>query len=140
MPSELFVRAVHQGQMQVSASARNHTVTMDYPLNGNQTTAGPTPLEMLLASLAACSANSLSLLLQRQGQPVQGITVEARGQRRDEHPTVLTSIELSFELKGPGMDEEVVKRALVHAEEKICPVWAMLKAGTPISTNLKIVS
>ena len=60
--TELMVHAVHQGGMRVVASNGQFDISMDYPVDASQSTAGPTPLTMLLASLAACSLNSVLLI------------------------------------------------------------------------------
>jgi putative redox protein len=88
MTTELSVHAVHQGGMRVLAGTSSHKVLMDYPLQAGETGKGLTPLQMLLASLAACAANSVALLLKRMNQPVVGLEVDAHGLRRQEHPTV----------------------------------------------------
>ncbi len=93
---------------------------------------------MLLTSLAVCAGSTLGLVLDRMKQPVTGLTVEARGKRRDEHPTVITEISLEFVITGAGTDPAKVTQALKMAEEQLCPVWAMLKGGTPISTSFRI--
>jgi putative redox protein len=137
MPQELSVHAVRNSLMCFTASTGEHTVCLDYPL-GPGPTSGPTPLEMLLTSLAVCAGSTLGLLLDRMKQPVTGIAVEARGKRRDQHPTVLTEIALEFVITGDGTDPAKVTQALAMAEEQICPVWAMLKGGTAISTSFRI--
>jgi len=136
MPSELLIHAVHRGGMRVEAGDGVHTVSMDYPLQAGN--AGLTPLQLLLASLAACSANSLIALLRRSDQQVRGLEVNARGLRRDEHPTVITEITLEFVVRG-GVEAAAVERALTLSEETICPVWNMLKNGTQIATSFRIV-
>jgi putative redox protein len=120
------------------ATTEQHSVCLDYPL-GPGATAGPTPLEMLLTSLAVCAGSTVSLVLERMKQPLNGMTVEARGSRRDEHPTVLTDIALEFVVTGAGVESERVAQALKVAEEQLCPVWAMLKPGTPVAATFRIV-
>ena len=140
MPSELSVHAVQQGPMEFAISDGEHEVTIDYPLPGSEgELKGMTPLRLLLASLAGCSGSSVAALLRRDGQPVTGVEVTARGQRRDEHPTVITSIELEFVVKG-AVDPARVEHALKLSEAQICPVWAMLETGTPISSGYRVVS
>jgi putative redox protein len=95
--------------------------------------------KMLLASLAACAGGTLAMLLRRAEAAPTRLEVEARGIRRDEHPTVLTDIDLEFVVCGPGRDPEVVARSLRMAEEQLCPVWAMLKPGTTIRSSFRIV-
>ena len=140
MPSELSVHAVQQGPMEFAIGDGEHEVTIDYPLPGSEgELRGMTPLRLLLASLAGCSGSSVAALLRRDGQPVTGVEVTARGQRRDEHPTVISSIELEFVVKG-AVDPARVEHALKLSEAQICPVWAMLKTGTPISSSYRVVA
>ncbi len=139
MPSELVVCAVHEGGMQFTATAGEHTVAIDYPMQAGETVAGPTPLQLLLASLAACSGSTVALVLRRMEEPFEGLVVHARGQRRDEHPTVLTDIDLEFVLNGAEIEAKAVERALKIAEEQLCPVWAMLKEGTSIRPTFRLV-
>lgn len=138
MKTELKVHAAHDGGMRVVANDGTFDVLMDYPLDAGQVGAGPTPLTMLLASLAACSLNSVLVVLKKMHQPVVGVDVEASADRCLEHPTVLTGISLEFKIKGEGVDPAAVARALQLSEERLCPVWNMLKAGTPIKAAYKM--
>jgi putative redox protein len=124
--------------MKISAGDGDHTVLMDYPM-GSEPAGGLTPLKLLLASLAGCSGNALALLLRKSRQPFQRLEVQARGLRREEHPTLFTEIFLDFTVVGRGLDRMEVEKALKRSEELICPVWAMLKAGTPIHPSLKMI-
>lgn len=138
MPSELVVRAEYQGDMRVTAGDGEHAVTMDYPLQAGQDLAGLTPLKLLLASLCGCAGNTIPMLLKKRDQRLRALEVTATGTRRDEHPTVLTSIDVEFVLHG-DLDPDVVDHCIAIADEKLCPVWAMLRAGTPITTSYRIV-
>jgi putative redox protein len=140
MPTELVIHAVNRGGMVVTAGDGRHTVTMDYPLPGaeSEELAGLTPLRMLLASLAACSGNSVAVLLRKMRQPLEAVEVEARGTRRDEHPTVITDIALDFTIRGSGVEPAAVEKVLAISEAQVCPVWAMLKGATPITVTYKV--
>lgn len=138
MPTELAIDATYEGGMCVSACDGEHSVLMDYPLQPGQQTAGMTPLKLLLSSLAGCMGNTLSLLLSRRDQQLTGLQVGVRAQRRDEHPTVLTSIEVELVLHGDDLDPEIVAHAVELAEEKLCPVWAMIRPATPVTTTWRI--
>lgn len=147
MPSELAVHAVQHGPMEFAISDGRHEVTVDYPLPGTAGGSDPgaaglngmTPLRLLLASLAGCSGSSVAALLRRDGQPVDRVEVEARGTRRDEHPTVITEIRLAFTVFGT-VDPARVEHALKLSESHVCPVWAMVKAGTPVSSTFTVVT
>jgi putative redox protein len=138
MPQELSVRATRESGMCFTATTGEHTVCLDYPL-GEQGTSGPTPLQMLLSRLAVCAGSTLALVLERMQQPLTGLAVEATGLRRDAHPTVITHIHLSFEVRGRAVERDRVAHALKIAEEQLCPVWAMLRPGTPIETSFQVV-
>lgn len=135
-----------ENRLKVTQEYMDSTLTVDEavvlkrrPRSPFEELAGLTPLQLLLASLAGCSANTLmAVLVRRMQQPVRGMEVHAKGQRRDDHPTVLTAIKLEFELRGAGIDPAAVERALKVAKEQLCPVWVMLKAGTPITASYRI--
>ena len=134
--TDLCVRAVQLGEMRVDVRVHDQILKMDYPAVSGK---DPTPLEMLLASLSACAANTLRLVLCRKMcVPVESREVEARAERRTEHPTVLTAIELVYHLRGEGLAAEMVDRAVRVAEDQLCPVLAMLRPGTVISSSWRV--
>jgi uncharacterized OsmC-like protein len=136
MRTDLSVRAYHRGEMRVDVHVRDQFLQMDYP---PKVGGSATPLEVLLASLAACAANTLSLVLCRKmGAKVESLQVEARAERRSEHPTVLTAIELVYILRGEGLGVEMVERAVRVAEDQLCPVLAMLRPGTEIRSEWRV--
>ncbi len=133
MRSDLAVRAVHLGDMRIDVHIRDHVLSMDYPAEPG---IRPTPLEVLLGSLAACAGNTLSLVLCRKMDvKLLSLEVEARAERRAEHPTVLTAIELVYHLRGEEIDSGKVDRALRIAEDELCPVLAMLRPGAEIHSS-----
>jgi uncharacterized OsmC-like protein len=135
MRADLAVQAVHVADMRVDVQIRDQTLAMDYPIKPG---GGATPLEGLLGSLAACAGNSLyAVLAGRMRAEVEALSVEARAERRKEHPTALTAIELVYRLRGKSLDAAVVERA-VAAAEALCPVLAMLRPGTQIATSFRL--
>jgi putative redox protein len=125
----------------VRFEGRGHTdvtVTVDYPAPRGDDR-GLMPLELLLVSLATCSGQVILGILARMRQAVDGLEIEASGRPRDEHPAVLTGIDLCFTFRGDNLDPAAIERALTLAEEQYCPVWAMLRPGTPIRPSFTIV-
>jgi putative redox protein len=133
MRTDLCVRAQHKGEMRVDVRVREHVLAMDYPaLTGKACT----PLEVLLASLAGCAANTLFMVLcGKMNVKLESLEVEARAERRSEHPTILTSIELVYQLGAECIAPEIVDRALRIAEDQLCPVLNMLRQGARISSR-----
>jgi putative redox protein len=138
MPTELTIDAAYQGGMRVTAGDGDHSVMMDYPLRPGQPVAGLTPLKLLLSSLAGCIGNTVPMLLAKREQHVTGLEVAVRADRRDEHPTILTAIDVELVVHGDGLDPEIVEHSVKLAEEKLCPVWAMIRPATPITTSFRI--
>src|SRR5271166_2065493 len=56
MRTDLSVRAEHRGDMRVDVHLRDRILPFDYPIKAG---GDPTPLETLLASLAACAGATL---------------------------------------------------------------------------------
>ncbi|RPH59050.1 MAG: hypothetical protein EHM89_11380, partial [Acidobacteria bacterium] len=92
----------------MTAANERFAVTTDFPTKPGATLAGVTPMELLLASLAACTGSVVASLLARLHQPVAGVEVEARGVRRDEHPTIFANIALEFVVRGRGVEPAAV--------------------------------
>jgi putative redox protein len=138
MSRDLTVRATHQGGMRFAATAREHTVTIDYPLEPGDAGAGQTSLELLLSALTTCCGNSMVVLLNKMRVPFAGVEVTAHAERREEHPTVLTRIDLDVVVRGGDVEQAAAERALKLGDEQICPVWAMLKPGTPVNATVRV--
>lgn len=115
------------------------SVAIDFAPEG-ETIDGFSPLELLLTSLAGCSGQVAVGLLKRMGQEVRGLTVHARGVKKEIHPTVLTAIELDFEFRGGRIDGVSVEKALALSEERFCPVWAMVKAAAPVRATYRLLA
>ena len=140
MPSEIVTEVVHQGGMRFEGTSRSGTtVQLDFAPPGG-TPEGYAPLELLLASLAACSGQVVVGLLKRMGQEVAGFRVVARGVKKDIHPAVFTSVVLEFEFSGGRLEPASVKKALALSEERYCPVWAMLKASVPVTAVYRLLT
>lgn len=139
MDESLSVAVDLQGdKVRFSGRARGlPDVCADYfpPLGDGQ---GYTGLELLLLSLAACSATSVVSLLRRMKRSVAAFRVNARGTRRAQHPTSFERIQLEFVLTSPDADAADLQKAVRMSEESLCPVWAMLKGNVEIVCELKL--
>jgi putative redox protein len=140
MAKEVLTEVVFKGGMRFDGKSgrAGKPVAIDFTPEGEPID-GYSPLELLLTSLAGCSSQVVVGLLKRMGQEVQGLTVRARGVKKDIHPTVLTSVELDFEFRGGRVDGASVEKALALSEERFCPVWIMLKASVPITATYRLI-
>jgi len=141
MAKEVLTEAVFRDGMRFDGKSgrAGKPVAIDFTPEGEPID-GFTPLEILLTSLCGCSGQVVVGLLKRMGQEVQGLTVRARGAKREVHPTVLTSVELLFEFRGGKVDGASIEKAFALSEDRYCPVWVMLKASVPITAKYEIVA
>jgi len=64
------------GRLEQRVSVRSHTVTVDEPKDHGGDDAGPSPQELLAASLASCTAITIEMYAARKGWNVGEITVD----------------------------------------------------------------
>jgi putative redox protein len=141
MAKEVLTEVVFKGGMRFDGKSgrAGKPVALDFTPEG-EAIEGYSPLELLLTSLAGCSSQVVVGLLKRMGQEVQDLTVRARGEKREIHPTVFTSVELEFEFRGGRVDGPSVEKALALSEERFCPVWVMLKASVPVTATYRLIA
>lgn len=122
-----------------AVSRDNPEVIIDYfPPFG--TGEGYTSLELLLFSFASCVCSTLAIIL--RGQMKRSITylnAKAKGHVKEEHPKAISKIELELTLESPDAQEADVEKTLIALENKLCPVWAMIKGNVEIETGFSII-
>jgi len=87
------------------------------------------PVESVVASLAACTGMDVISILLKKRQRIDRYEIEGRAIQRTEYPQVLTEIEIVHVVEGPVVLEHAVRRAIELSATKYCPVNAMLSAG-----------
>ena len=140
MSEQLMVSAslMNQKVKFKGTSRSNPEILLDYipPIGDGE---GYTSLELLLISLASCSGTSITLLLRRMRKDVTGLTIHAKGNRREQHPTSFDKIFLEICLNSMDAEDSDMEKVLKLSEESICPVWNMLKNNVEISCSYKII-
>ena len=122
--------------------ARNEkglSVKFDAPIaHGGEETA-LSPMEYVLASLAACSSFHVLRILKKMRQQISNYSVEATAERKeDSHPRVFTRIHLKYIVQGQKIDPEAVNKAIQLSEEKYCSVGGMLKETVEITSSYEV--
>jgi len=123
----------------VGESGSGHSVVMDGdPDNGGRDLAAR-PMEMVLIGMGGCTAFDVVLILQRARQPIDDCIVELSAERSEEVPKVFTRIHVHYIVKGRGLSEKQVAKAIKLTAEKYCSVSIMLAATVDISHDFEIV-
>jgi putative redox protein len=115
--------------MFIGESGSGHAVVMDgAPENGGRNL-GVRPMEMVLIGLGGCSSFDVVAILKKARQPVESCEAFLDAERAETDPKVFTRIHLRFVVKGRGLKEAQVKRAVELSAEKYCSASIMLAQG-----------
>src|SRR5881392_3475708 len=89
------------------------------------TRSGPSPVQGALLSALACTAADIVLILQKQRVDFTSLEIEADAERAKEDPKVFTKIRMHYRIRGQGIMDTAVKRAIDLSSEKYCTVGIM---------------
>lgn len=101
--------------------------------------AAPTPIELLLISVAACTAMDVESILKKKRQDVTYYNVEVTGTRAEEHPRRFLAFHINHIVHGRGVSEKAVADAVELSDTKYCSVAATVRPTAVITTSFEIV-
>lgn len=133
-PYELTVEHVEDDVMRTRTPS-DHEVLFDSSAEPGG--AAATPVEMLLASIGACSLMDVAMILDKKRLDYSDLKVRVVGQRRDEHPRYFTGVTLSYEVEGEVPDK-AMEQACQLSVEKYCSVLATVRAAPPVSWEASV--
>lgn len=96
------------------------------------------PSDLLLLSLASCSAHDVVLILKRQRQAVTDLFIDVDGDQLSYPPYTFTDIHLHYVVEGDDLDPVKVERAINLSEEKYCSVAATLRGVATITHSFEV--
>ncbi|MBC7898918.1 MAG: OsmC family protein [Saprospiraceae bacterium] len=113
-----------------------HTQTIE--TNGDRK-AAQTPLEMLLVSVAACTAADVISILEKKRQDVTDYRVEIEATRRDEYPRAFTGFHIHHIVHGRSVSEKALSDAIELSDTKYCSVAGTVRPTAEITTSYEII-
>jgi putative redox protein len=124
--------------MQFIAESAGHSFVIDAAPGFGRGT-GMEPMRMLLLGAAGCSAmDVVHILKNRMRKQVSGLKIEVTSEQADQHPRVYTRIELNYRVRGAGLKERNVRRAIELSMTKFCGAAIMLGETAEIVTSYEI--
>lgn len=120
----------------LATSPSGHAIALDADHQSNK---APSPMELLLMALAACTASDVVTILEKKRQKLESLEVICSGERAEEPPKVWTKLEILYRLRG-HLDDAGVKHAIQLSEDKYCSVAAMLKKTASLTWRYEIES
>lgn len=121
--------------------AGRHTFLLDEPVEVGGQDRGPTPYDLLLSALGACTAITLRLYANQKQWPLETIEVRLRHQRVhaadcaacEQAGNTLEEVQKELRLVGPLSEEQRHRLEVISSK---CPVQKTLSAGLRIVTQL----
>jgi putative redox protein len=96
------------------------------------------PLELMLVSLAGCTAMDVISILSKKRQQVTAFDVRVQATQAQEHPRVFTYAVITYLVSGHAIDEAALRRAIELSATRYCPAQSMLARVVPMELKYKI--
>jgi len=122
------LHAVLGERYETAMTARTHAFTADEPADLGGADSAPTPVELLLGSLASCTAITLRMYADRKGWPLEGVEVQVDYTARPA-PSMVKHITLR------GDFDDAQKARLLEIAE-LCPIAKLLRSGVAMESRL----
>ena len=124
--------------MQFVAETAGHAIVIDGD-PGFGRGMGVPPMRLLLLGLAGCTAMDLvHILKNRMHKTITGLQVQVEAQQAQDHPQVYTRIEVKYRVKGRGLKDRNLRRAIELSNTKFCSAAIMLAETAEIVTSYEI--
>ncbi|QLG92714.1 OsmC family protein [Pseudomonas yamanorum] len=132
--SEPFVQAM-QGDVPYQVTLTNgvHRWLSDVSHSMGGVNSGPSPHQLLLSALGACTAITVSMYAKRKSMPLVGIHVELSIVEEQRSPAIRTEILRTLELRG---ELEPAQRLRLLEVANACPIHTLLNGTVDIRSQL----
>jgi putative redox protein len=129
--------AVWQGEERFEVTADSgRTLVLD---GSSEHVAGPSPVEMVLGALCACTSVDVVSILKKKREPLEGLIVTATAERAPAPPRVFTKIHLTYKIRG-AVAEKAAQDAVSLSKNKYCTVSKMLEKAAMIDYSIEYES
>jgi len=104
-----------------------HKVKMDIAIEKGGENTGPTPMELVLTALGACTGLDVVPILEKKRVKLDGLEIKLEAERADTHPRVFNKIKIEYIFQGQDLKESDLKNAVELSADKYCSVSLMIK-------------
>jgi putative redox protein len=101
-------------------------------------TAGPSPMEAVLAALCACTSVDVVNILEKKRQPLTSLVVSATAEQAPAPPRVFHQITLTYKVGG-AKSRKAVEDAVGLSKDKYCSVSKMLEHSVRIDHAIEYI-
>lgn len=126
----------------IESDIRGHRIIIDQPTNAGGSDRGPTPLELLFASLAGCIGSIGRIVAMQKRIQLRGMRIKVEGSldtdgllgKPIDGRVGFEGITVSVDVDADMSAEE--KEAFIHEVDRRCPVSENLMNATPVNVKL----
>jgi putative redox protein len=116
---------------------RGHRFTIDNAAPFG-TDAGPTPKELLCASIGGCAAMDVHAYLHKYKISIRSLSVRVDAESVQTHPKIFQQIRAVFSIEGDSLPIEKCAEAVRQSMTRYCGVSAMVFQASPIRWVLEV--
>lgn len=114
-------------------SQSGHSLVLDATA---ERTAGPSPMELVLMGLCACTSVDVVSILEKKREALTGLTVSAKAEQSPAPPRVFTHIHLVYRVSG-NVSHKAMEDAVSLSKNKYCSVSKMLEKAAIIDYTIE---
>ena len=118
-------------------SESGHRVLFD---TGAEHRDGPSPMEMVLTALCACTSVDVVSILAKKRQLLETLVVSAEAEQAPEAPRVFTRIVVRYRVGGKALDRKAVEDAVALSKQRYCSVSIMLGKAVAIEAAIEFAA
>ncbi len=108
-------------------------------MSGPADAEGTTPMELMLAGAAGCTAMDVVAILKKKREPLEGLELEISAEQADGYPYVYTRGKIVYIVKGKDVSPKAVQQAIDLSQKTYCSASIMLKrSGMELTTEFRI--
>lgn len=120
-------------------SGTGHCTQSDGPVEQGGKNAGMRPMEMVLLGMGGCTAFDVAQILRKRRREPDLLEIDLDAERADEVPKVFTRIHLQYRVRGKGITNREVQRAIELSLEKYCSATRMLAETAEITFEFQLL-
>jgi putative redox protein len=120
-------------ELRFGATSGNIATVVD-----GDSTAGPSPVQMLVIALAGCMSIDIVDILRKGRHAFTAFRASATSERAPEPPRRVVTASLHFHIRG-DVPAAAVERAIALSREKYCSVWHSLRPDIELTTAYDLV-
>jgi putative redox protein len=125
----VIAELVWTGELRFDATSARVSTVID-----GDSTAGPSPVQMLVFGLAGCMAADVVAIVRKGRHALKGFSARIVAERAQEPPTRVVRARLHFQLQG-DVPPAAVERAIALSRDRYCSVWHSLRQDIELSTS-----